>query len=93
MPWTRRVTRGFIGRRFSARNNWQAAPASQACRSIHLERASNCHHRDHFAELAAVIPGYSEEIDDSAYEGVDFLAKPYSADQVARALATSMQRD
>ncbi|MGR2708386.1 hybrid sensor histidine kinase/response regulator [Pseudomonas sp. IB20] len=37
--------------------------------------------------------GYSEELADSGYEGVEFLAKPYSADQVARALAKSMQRD
>lgn len=37
--------------------------------------------------------GYSEELADSAYEGVDFLAKPYSADQVARVLARSMRRD
>ncbi|MGR3889820.1 response regulator [Pseudomonas sp. 1152_12] len=35
--------------------------------------------------------GYSEELADSGYEGVEFLAKPYSADQVARALAKSMQ--
>ncbi|MGU9816151.1 response regulator [Pseudomonas sp. LF135] len=36
--------------------------------------------------------GYSEELADSGYEGVEFLAKPYSADQVARVLAKSMQR-
>ena len=39
------------------------------------------------------IARYSEELADSAYEGVDFLAKPYSADQVARVLARSMRRD
>jgi signal transduction histidine kinase len=37
--------------------------------------------------------GYSEELADSGYEGFEFLAKPYSADQVARVLAKSMQRD
>ncbi|WP_248732653.1 ATP-binding protein [Pseudomonas sp. MWU13-2517] len=37
--------------------------------------------------------GYSEELADSGYEGFEFLAKPYSADQVARALARSMHRD
>ncbi|VVO01058.1 GAF domain-containing protein [Pseudomonas fluorescens] len=34
--------------------------------------------------------GYSEELADSGYEGFEFLAKPYSADQVARALAKAM---
>nr|WP_314566222.1 GAF domain-containing protein [uncultured Pseudomonas sp.] len=34
--------------------------------------------------------GYSEELAESGYEGVEFLAKPYSADQVARALAKAM---
>lgn len=37
--------------------------------------------------------GYSEELADSGYEGFEFLAKPYSAEQVARALAKSMARD
>lgn len=34
--------------------------------------------------------GYSEELAESGYEGVEFLAKPYSADQVARALSKAM---
>ncbi|MDO9344755.1 ATP-binding protein [Pseudomonas pergaminensis] len=34
--------------------------------------------------------GYSEELADSGYEGFEFLPKPYSADQVARALARAM---
>ncbi|PMV21101.1 MULTISPECIES: GAF domain-containing protein [unclassified Pseudomonas] len=34
--------------------------------------------------------GYSEELADSGYEGFEFLAKPYSADQVARALAKAI---
>ena len=45
-------------------------------------------------ELPVVLTsGYSEELADSGYEGFEFLAKPYSADQVARVLAKSMQRD
>lgn len=36
--------------------------------------------------------GYSEELAESGYEGVDFLPKPYSADQVARALTKVMCR-
>ncbi|MGG5242467.1 GAF domain-containing protein [Pseudomonas lurida] len=34
--------------------------------------------------------GYSEELADSGYDGFEFLAKPYSADQVARALTKAM---
>ncbi|WP_338569126.1 ATP-binding protein [Pseudomonas canadensis] len=34
--------------------------------------------------------GYSEELAESGYEGFEFLPKPYSADQVARALAKAM---
>lgn len=34
--------------------------------------------------------GYSEELAESGYEGFEFLPKPYSADQVARALARAM---
>ncbi|MBS7671836.1 response regulator, partial [Vibrio cholerae] len=34
-----------------------------------------------------LVSGYSEELADSGYEGFEFLAKPYSADQVARVLA------
>ena len=34
--------------------------------------------------------GYSEELADSGYEGFEFLPKPYSAEQVARALAKAM---
>ena len=37
--------------------------------------------------------GYSEELADSGYEGFEFLPKPYSADQVARALARSMLKE
>ncbi len=37
--------------------------------------------------------GYSEELADNGYDGFEFLAKPYSADQVARALAKAMLRD
>ena len=36
--------------------------------------------------------GYSEELADSGYEGFEFIAKPYSADQVARALAKAILR-
>lgn len=34
--------------------------------------------------------GYSDELADSGYDGFEFLPKPYSADQVARALARAM---
>lgn len=37
--------------------------------------------------------GYSEELAECGYDGFEFLAKPYSADQVARVLAKSMRRD
>lgn len=37
--------------------------------------------------------GYSEELAESGYEGFEFLAKPYSAEQVARVLAKSMRND
>ncbi|WP_395607686.1 response regulator [Pseudomonas sp. B22129] len=37
--------------------------------------------------------GYSEELADRGYEGFEFLAKPYSAEQVARVLAKSMHKD
>ncbi|WP_448651003.1 ATP-binding protein [Pseudomonas fluorescens] len=37
--------------------------------------------------------GYSEELADSGYEGFEFLAKPYSADQVAQALAKAMRKE
>ncbi len=37
--------------------------------------------------------GYSEELADSGYDGFEFLAKPYSADQVARILAKAIPRD
>ena len=37
--------------------------------------------------------GYSEELADSGYEGFEFLPKPYSADQVAQALARSMLKE
>ncbi|MBD8094118.1 GAF domain-containing protein [Pseudomonas fluorescens] len=45
-------------------------------------------------ELPVVLTsGYSEELADSGYEGFEFLPKPYSADQVARALARSMLKE
>ncbi|MDL2186060.1 GAF domain-containing protein [Pseudomonas sp. ChxA] len=45
-------------------------------------------------ELPVVLTsGYSEELADSGYEGFEFLPKPYSADQVARALARSMFKE
>jgi signal transduction histidine kinase/CheY-like chemotaxis protein len=34
--------------------------------------------------------GYSEELAESGYEGLEFLAKPYSADQVSRILAKAL---
>ncbi|MGH8451298.1 ATP-binding protein [Pseudomonas sp.] len=37
--------------------------------------------------------GYSEELAENGYEGFEFIAKPYSADQVAWALAKSMRKD
>ena len=40
-----------------------------------------------------LVSGYSEELASSGYEGFEFLAKPYSADQVARALAKAMSKD
>ncbi len=50
--------------------------------------------RQRRAELPVVLTsGYSEELADSGYEGFEFLAKPYSADQVARALAKVLLRD
>ncbi|MEG0242654.1 response regulator [Pseudomonas sp. WS 5412] len=36
--------------------------------------------------------GYSEELAKSGYDGFEFLAKPYSADQVSRVLAKAMAR-
>jgi signal transduction histidine kinase len=46
------------------------------------------------ADLPVVLTsGYSEELADSGYEGFEFLAKPYSAEQVARALARAMLKD
>lgn len=37
--------------------------------------------------------GYSEELAKSGYDGFEFLAKPYSADQVSRVLAKAMGKD
>ncbi|SDU93297.1 GAF domain-containing hybrid sensor histidine kinase/response regulator [Pseudomonas mucidolens] len=37
--------------------------------------------------------GYSEELAKNGYEGFQFLAKPYSADQVSRVLAKAMCKD
>lgn len=50
--------------------------------------------RERRPDLPVVLTsGYSEELADSGYEGFEFLAKPYSADQVARALAKAMLRN
>ena len=50
--------------------------------------------RQRRADLPVVlVSGYSEELADSGYEGFEFLAKPYSAEQVARALAKAMTKD
>ena len=50
--------------------------------------------RERRPDLPVVLTsGYSEELADSGYEGFEFLAKPYSANQVARALARSMIKD
>jgi signal transduction histidine kinase len=50
--------------------------------------------RQRRADLPVVLTsGYSEELAESGYEGFEFLAKPYSADQVARALAKVLLRD
>ncbi len=50
--------------------------------------------RERRMDLPVVLTsGYSEELADSGYEGFEFLAKPYSADQVARALAKAMFKD
>ncbi|AZF27212.1 GAF domain-containing protein [Pseudomonas sp. R2-60-08W] len=50
--------------------------------------------RQRRADLPVVlVSGYSEELADSGYEGFEFLAKPYSAEQVARALAKAMAKD
>ncbi|MCK6191039.1 MULTISPECIES: GAF domain-containing protein [unclassified Pseudomonas] len=37
--------------------------------------------------------GYSDELADSGYEGFEFLAKPYSAEQVSRVLIKAMLKD
>jgi len=50
--------------------------------------------RQRRADLPVVLTsGYSEELAESGYEGFEFLAKPYSADQVARVLAKAMFKD
>ena len=50
--------------------------------------------RERRPDLPIVLTsGYSEELADSGYEGFEFLAKPYSADQVARVLAKAMLKD
>ncbi|NWF07449.1 GAF domain-containing protein [Pseudomonas salomonii] len=50
--------------------------------------------RERRPDLPVVLTsGYSEELADSGYEGFEFLPKPYSADQVARALARSMLKE
>jgi len=37
--------------------------------------------------------GYSEELANCGYDGFEFLAKPYSADQISRVLAKIMGKD
>lgn len=50
--------------------------------------------RERRPDLPVVLTsGYSEELADSGYEGFEFLPKPYSADQVARALTRSMLKE
>ena len=50
--------------------------------------------RERRPDLPVVLTsGYSEELADSGYEGFEFLPKPYSADQVARALAKAMLKE
>ena len=47
--------------------------------------------RERRPDLPVVLTsGYSEELAENGYEGFEFLAKPYSADQVAQALAKAM---
>ncbi len=46
------------------------------------------------ADLPVVLTsGYSEELADSGYEGFEFLAKPYSAEQVSRVLTKAICKD
>ncbi|WP_460136427.1 GAF domain-containing hybrid sensor histidine kinase/response regulator [Pseudomonas sp. S1_E04] len=50
--------------------------------------------RQRRADMPVVLTsGYSEELADSGYEGFEFLAKPYSAEQVSQVLAKAMLRD
>lgn len=45
------------------------------------------------AELPVILAsGYSDELARSACEGVEFLAKPYSADQVSRILLKAIRK-
>lgn len=45
-------------------------------------------------ELPVILTsGYSEELAKSGYDGFEFLAKPYSADQISRVLARAMGKD
>ncbi|QHF44710.1 hybrid sensor histidine kinase/response regulator [Pseudomonas sp. S35] len=49
--------------------------------------------RQRRADLPVVLTsGYSDELADDGYEGFEFLAKPYSADQVSRVLLKAMLR-
>lgn len=46
------------------------------------------------AELPVILAsGYSDELARSACEGVEFLAKPYSADQVSRILLKAIRKN
>lgn len=50
--------------------------------------------RERRVDLPVVLTsGYSEELADSGYEGFEFLAKPYSAEQVAHVLAKALFKD
>lgn len=45
-------------------------------------------------ELPVILTsGYSEELAKCGYDGFEFLAKPYSADQISRVLAKAMGKD
>ncbi|WLI09463.1 response regulator [Pseudomonas sp. FP597] len=50
--------------------------------------------RQRRADLPVVLTsGYSDELAESGYEGFEFLAKPYSAEQVSRVLTRAMLKD
>ena len=50
--------------------------------------------RQRRADLPVVLTsGYSDELAENGYDGFEFLAKPYSADQVSRVLMKAMLKD